>query len=397
MHISKLYSLLRVKTAMLCTAVLLTACSGDHLHKAVIEISGVDSNYPVYLMKIDTGFIRAVDSVMKPADNEIRFTFSLEKTGIYIIKNKDLQVEFIVSPVDKLYLDLLHNNVVGGADSLNLKFGQFIQTIHVIERQADSLASLFIISQSTDSFPLVREKVTNSFELLLRNANSASKSYISHNQSSIGIYRAINSLLKKSPVFTYDIDSEWFHLADSLLMKYHPGHPYSIWLQKRVGYYQKTLGDARVNEHLLKEGFVIPDITLPGTNRKRLKLNPIKNGITLLYLWSPSAKSRLSNAKVKLLAEKYEGKGFRLFTLAFYPDYEGWSSVIFRDKLWGYNMIDTVGQKSVIMKELHMPPLPSFILIDKNNKVMAHFRNTMQLEDWLNQYFKEDETNNPLN
>lgn len=378
---------------MLCTAVLLTSCLGDHQRTAVVEISGVDKNYPVYLMKIDTGFLKAVDSVLKPTDDEIRFTFSLENVGIYIIQNKDTKAEFIAAPDDSIYLNLTNGNVILGSDSLNLNFGQLIKTIHTIERQADSLSSLFISAQPTDSFPLVREKVTNSFEILLHNANSAAKSYISQNPSSIGIFWAMNSAVKQSSVFNYAIDFDWFHTTDSLLKKYHPGHPYSIWFQNKVEYYRKTIGDITLTGQLLKEGFIMPEITLLGTNCKLLKISPIKNGITLLYLWNPSLKSRQANARVKFIREKYVDRNFRLYTLAFYPDYKSWSSVIVLDKLWGNNLIDTAGQKSVVLQKLNNPPLPSFILIDQNNKVKAHFGNPLQVEEWLIRYFKQDETN----
>lgn len=393
MHLFVLYKLLKVTTAMLCTAVLLISCHGDHQRKAVVEISGVNKNYPVYLMKTDTGFLKAVDSVMKPTDDAIRFIFLLENTGIYIIQNKDSKAEFIAAPDDTTYLNLIDKRGIVCSDSLNLNFGQFIKTIHAIERQADSLASLFISAQPTDSFPLVREKVTDSFEILIRNANLATKRYISQNPSSIGIFRAINSVVKQTPVFNYSIDYDWFHTTDSLLKKFHPDHPYTIWLQNKVKYYRKTIGNANLTKQFLIEGFVVPEIILPGTNHKLRKIDPIENGITLLYLWNPSLKSRQTNAKVKLILEKYDEKNFRLYTLAFYPDYENWSSVIVLDKLWGLNLIDTMGQKSVVIQKLNNPPLPSFILIDQNNKVMAHFGNALQLEEWLTRYFKQDETN----
>lgn len=389
--------LLKVKTAMLCTAVLLTSCAGDRQHSAIVEVSGVDKNYPVYLMKMDTGFIRAIDSVMKPTDNAIRFKFSLGNTGIYIIQNKVTKAEFIAVPNDTINLNLINNNVTGGTDSLNLKFGQYIKTINTIERQADSLASLFVSAQPTDSFPLVREKAAASFEMLLHNANSVAKSYISHNPSSIGIFRVMNSVVKQSPVFNYNIDYEWFYSTDSLLQKYHHGHPYSIWLHNKIEYFRKTFGDVTLTGRLLNEGFDMPKIALPGTNHKLLKIDPMRNGITLLYLWDPSIKSRKSNARVKLINEKYQDRNFRLYTIAFYSDYERWSSVIILDKLWGKNMIDTVVQKSVVMEQLNNPPLPSFILIDQNNKVVAHFGNELQLEEWLNRYFKRNETNKQVN
>lgn len=266
-----------------------------------------------------------------------------------------------------------------------------------MENKADSLAYLFINSQATDSFSIVREKVTDSFDILLQEANLTAKSYIRQNPSSIGIFRALNSVIKQSPVFNYAIDNEWFYLTDSLLQHYHAGHPYSIWLHNKLEYYRRSLGDINSQSRLLNEGFLINKITLLGINNKLMNVDPLPGGLTLLYLWDNNVESRVANRRIKLISEKYLDENFRIYTIAFYPDVKRWSTVIALDKLWGMNMIDTTGQSSKILSDLNNPPLPSYILIDHNYRVITHSKNILQFEEWLSRYFNKGETNNQLN
>ena len=208
---------------------------------------------------------------------------------------------------------------------------------------------------------------------------------------------ALNSVVKQSPIFNYAIDYEWFYMTDSLLKQYHPGHPYGIWMTNRIKYYRNSLGDEILNNGLLDEGFRINEITLPGTNSSLMEVKPLKGGITLLYLWDNKVGNRISNRKIRLISEKYSDKNFKLYTIAFNADINRWLSVIELDKLWGMNMVDTTAENSIILKNLNNPPLPSYILIDQNYSVVAHFGNIAQLEEWLSQYFIKGETNNQLN
>ncbi len=395
---SVLYKVIEFLTAMLCTAVLINGCTCPHQKETIVNIYGIDKNHPVFLKKIDTGFITTIDSLLKPHTDQVEFSLSIENQGVYIIQNKDKNIEFIVLPNDTINLILTNNNqAFENSDSLNVNLEQFTRLLRRIEKSSDSLAYLFVNAQPTDSFSFVRDRVAFSFDKLLRKANIAAKSYISLNPSSIGIFMALNSVVKQSPIFNYAIDYEWFYMTDSLLKQYHPGHPYGIWMTNRIKYYRNSLGDEILNNGLLDEGFRINEITLPGTNSSLMEVKPLKGGITLLYLWDNKVGNRISNRKIRLISEKYSDKNFKLYTIAFNADINRWLSVIELDKLWGMNMVDTTAENSIILKNLNNPPLPSYILIDQNYSVVAHFGNIAQLEEWLSQYFIKGETNNQLN
>ncbi len=397
MLFTALYKITKYLTAMLSTAVLLGACSMINQDKTIINIHGIDKDYPVFLMEIDTGAVIPIDSLMKPHDNQAVFSLDIDTQGIYVIQNKDTEIEFIVLPKDTINLSITDKKTLEDSDSLNVSFIQFFNFIQTMENKADSLAYHFINSQATDSFSIVREKVTDSFDILLQEANLTAKSYLRQNPSSIGIFRALNSVIKQSPVFNYPIDYEWFYLTDSLLQQYHSGHPYSIWLHNKLEYYRRLFGDINSQSRLLNEDFLINKITLPGINNKLMNVDPLPGGLTLLYLWDNNVESRVANRRIKLISEKYVDENFRIYTIAFYPDVKRWSTVIALDKLWGMNMIDTTGQSSKILSDLNNPPLPSYILINQNYRVINHSKNILQFEEWLSRYFNKGETNNQLN
>lgn len=119
MLFTALYKVTKYLTAMLSTAVLLGACSLINQDKAIINIHGIDKDYPVFLMEIDTGAVIPIDSLMKPHDNQAVFTLDIDTPGIYVIQNKDTEIEFIVLPKDTINLSITDKKTLGGSDTLN--------------------------------------------------------------------------------------------------------------------------------------------------------------------------------------------------------------------------------------------------------------------------------------
>ncbi len=377
------------KTAIAILTVLFflnSACTRTNTDQVTVITENFTGNTAISLMMIDTNKIVQLNS-LKPDVKKKRLETELTRPMLFFIKNQDRRIEFIAQPSATYRIDVGYNRIIDDPDdSENKSYNALIQKLNRAERMADSLAYVLLNAQPTDSFAEVRENTTRSFEALVDNFKLESIAYIDENPGSIGVFRAINSFIKQTPVFNYTIDHEWFHKVDSLLNHYHPEHPYSISFHNRVIMLARNSGYNERGSRGVRAGDTLPDIKLVGLNKKSVSLDPASEGVTLLYLWDHTMVSRKTNLQVKQIAEDNKDNQLKLFAIAFDENFKRWANVITIDKMWYNNMIDTAGYNSPLLKRLNNPSLPCFVVIDKNRKVLTTGSSATGINEWIKKY-----------
>lgn len=388
------------KTALLFTAVLfvmfLSNC-GRSKNEALVRVNLNDIKGPVILMMIDTNGVVGIDSVMKPTERNLEFNIRLNEPGLYIIKAMAQETEFLASKGDTITLQFSddHVKVVGSPDNNNYRL--FVNSLNSLKAKADSLSYLFIESQATDSFFMVRERTGREFDRLIQTAKAQAIEYINGNPNSIGIVGAINSMIRQTPVFNLASDPHWFLLTDSLLQKYHPTNRYTISLHSEMKAFKQFEGESSKAVLSIARGQAFPDVRLPDLNSHLKALKPSDNKVTLVYLWDGGSKSRSANQKVKLLYDKYKDRQLGVFAISFDENRKRWSSIIEMDKMWWSNVIDTTAQRSELIRKIGISQWPAYVLLDSKGSVIESFSNTASLTTWLQEFFDGNETKKKVN
>jgi hypothetical protein len=366
-----------------------TSCNEDK-NKAVILVRSAGLEYPVKLFKVDTTGSWNIDSIVKPSDKDIRFIVSIAEPTAFNLTSNESQTTFILEAGDTVIVDL---SIPGGIQNENPRyadFREFVKARHSLDRKADTLATLFINAQVTDSFAIVRERVAGEFTNLLSEARSLSTSFILNNPESIGVFVAFNSTFKKYQVFDYSVNPEIFRFADSVMQQYHPAHRYSIRMHNLTAQLERKYGKPKKDNIGIKQGDSLAPIEYPGLKNQSITLNTPEGEIGLIYLWDESSVSRKTTLKVKMVNEKYKGKGIATYAIFFGTSRRNWTSLIELDKMWWNNMIDTAASGSQFLKTYNIRRLPYFIVIDDNRTVLAHFVTAEALEEWLSLHFKDN-------
>jgi hypothetical protein len=402
------------KTAIFTLAILqlfTIACSNDPNKTTKLKVNGVEPSEQITLKVYDTTGAAKAEVNRKVKDDYQEFSFKASHPKIYIIEARNETFELIIQPGEKaeININVTNNETVGTRNALSPKYSLSIQQIelkaenqnhqeylnrlHPLEKQLDSLAYLFITSQSTDSFAIVREKVNEQIIALVDVAKEISVDYIQKHGSSIGIYIALNRVIREMPVFSYMDDWRSVLMTDSILRKHHPHHPYSI----RLGNHVKMMDDYLAEITRIKPGTIIPQISLPSLDGKTKSVIPHPNGITLIHLWEDSPYNRNKNKEVKLLHEKYGSEKIKFYSICFDNNIQRWSAAVTIDKMWWNNLVDSKVEGSHLLAQLNNPRLPSFIVVDNNMKVLGYFRSTLLLDKWTEQYFSGSTSKKTLN
>lgn len=408
------FTRLLLKTAMFNLAVLLLlsiGCSHDPNKTTTLKVSGVTASDQIALLVYDTTGVIKSGADKKVEDEYQLFKFKANQPLVYIIEAGNESFELIIQPGEDVEITVepthpLSPHLLSSSSSSsifihssslkqeNQNHQDYLRQLHPLEIQADSLSHLFIAAQSTDSFALVRERVTEQYESLVDQAKSISIDYIKNYGTSIAIFSALNRAIRKLPVFNYTADWKYVLMTDSLLRTHNPEHPYTRWLSNQI---KITIGNPAIETGRIKPGTFLQKITLPALNGKSVTIQPAGKGISLIHLWNSSPSGREMNKLVKLIHEKYNSNDFNLYSICFDTNLKQCSAAVTVDKMWWNNLIDISADRSSLLTQLNQPKLPSIIVVDNEMKVLGYFTSAQILEEWIDQYFTSDTTKKQLN
>jgi len=116
-----------------------------------------------------------------------------------------------------------------------------------------------------------------------------------------------------------------------------------------------------------------PEILLRNEKGAFLPLSSQKGKVTLVYFWASwSSLARQTHGDLNKLYEKYAGKDFEIYSVAFDNDAARWKQVISEDELnWNIHVRDENGTDSDLLGLYQVEYLPAMFLVDKNGKIVS--------------------------
>ena len=178
------------------------------------------------------------------------------------------------------------------------------------------------------------------------------------------LYRKIPS---GTLVFSQATDGLIFSsIADSLAISY-PDSRYIRMLRKDAERRQKALDLSHRIGMASETAF--PEIELPDTQARLVKLSETEAPLVLLYFWSPSAEEKMFNLDaLKPLYEDFHARGLEIFAVALDPDKAEWAATVKRQGLDWINVCDTRAAASPLVGLYGIAKVPMVYFI-KNGQI----------------------------
>ena len=148
--------------------------------------------------------------------------------------------------------------------------------------------------------------------------------------------------------------------------------------------------DERLKKALLV-GTLAPDIAVSSPDGNVLKLSDLKGKVVLIDFWASwCGPCRRENPNVVRLYDKYNVKGFEIFSVSLDKDKNAWIKAIKDDKLgWSNHVSDLKYWSSEAAKLYGISSIPSTILLDKDGRIIAKNLRGRELENKLKEIFGE--------
>ncbi|MDQ3393873.1 MAG: TlpA family protein disulfide reductase [Bacteroidota bacterium] len=173
---------------------------------------------------------------------------------------------------------------------------------------------------------------------------------------------------------------EEFPFLDSLASEIKVKLPHSKYVNKFV---EQVEGMKAISI-----GQVAPDIVLPNTEGKEVKLSSLRGNYVLIDFWAAWCRPcRMENPNVVRLYNEYNQKGFEVFGVSLDRKKEDWVEAIQKDKLTWTQVSDLSYFNSKAAELYKVNAIPATFLLDKEGKIIGKNLRGKDLEDKLKEIF----------
>ena len=140
----------------------------------------------------------------------------------------------------------------------------------------------------------------------------------------------------------------------------------------------------------LRSGTIPPDISLSNPEGKLMKLSDLRGKVVLIDFWASwCGPCRRENPNVVKAYQKYNPKGFEIFSVSLDKDKNAWINAIKADNLiWKNHVSDLGGWQSSVCPLYRVNSIPFTVLLDKEGKVLAKNLRGQALEQKLEEVLK---------
>jgi peroxiredoxin len=153
---------------------------------------------------------------------------------------------------------------------------------------------------------------------------------------------------------------------------------------------QKKLMEAQMLTAGIGVGMPAKDINLPNPSGKMISLSSLKGKVVLLDFWASWCKPcRIENPNVVALYNKYNKKGFTVYSVSLDNQKENWEAAIQADGLiWPNHVSDLKGWQSAAGATYMVNSIPQTFLIGADGKIIAIGLRSNELEKYLEEIFE---------
>jgi peroxiredoxin len=175
----------------------------------------------------------------------------------------------------------------------------------------------------------------------------------------------------------------------SSLEKTYPNSPYARDYSTMLNQLQNNSALAAAGASDIVVGQPAPDISLTNTEGKVMKLSDLKGKIVLLDFWASwCGPCRRANPSVVSAYNKFNKKGFEIFSVSLDKDRDKWKDAIAQDHLdWPYHVSDLKGWSSQAAQLYKVQGIPQQYLIGRDGKIIASAQAGGSLEAQLEKLF----------
>ena len=187
-------------------------------------------------------------------------------------------------------------------------------------------------------------------------------------------------------------DPKYLPLHKGVLSSLEKNYPNSVYVRDYstiLTQFQNTTAMQQAGTASIAVGQPAPDIALPNPEGKVLKLSDLRGKIVLLDFWASwCGPCRRANPSVVAAYNKFNKKGFEIYSVSLDKDRDRWKDAIAQDHLdWKYHVSDLKYWQSQAAQLYNVSAVPQQFLIGRDGKILATAQAGASIEQQLEKLF----------
>jgi peroxiredoxin len=357
-----------------------------------ITISGTFTNLPdakLYIYQLLPASKPLIDSVTTDASGNFNISIPLKKAGFYtLMLNSENEITLVVSPGEVITLkgngnDIRKTYTVEGSKDSKVYFEYNKFTIANLLK-VDSLSRVFAESHNNPDFSQLKQQLDSAYLEIFNSQKKEVISFVNNHLNSLASLLVISGNFGPNPLLSEKTHPELFLKLDSTLFHLHPENSLVNTFHLRMLSFKSEQADIKVHDKILMQGMSAPEIILPNSAGKEMKLSSLQGKLTLVYFWSSwNAACRQTNMNLTSIYSRNHDQGLEIYAVSIDSDIDLWKKAYMLDKAYWNQVIDTKGLESEYCKTYAVRSIPKLILIGKNGKIIANDPEFNELEELI--------------
>ena len=372
--------------------ILAVSLSCRHEKNNEFEVSGTIKNNNAEMIYLEetplgSGQRIIVDSSVINKDGSFHLKAKSGEESLYhlFLKNEQSPFAFVINDGSKIKLTADMNrrddySIEGSPESKSLRdffmnAGNKMTELSGLRREMDSLSN----AGASDS---ILSGINDKGRMLLIELRNYTKNYITNSPSPISAVWA----LERYSLFTPEEHQE---LLNDIAKRF-PSHK-GLATVKEMNDRQMELVKKREEQPGGPEwiGKEAPELSLPGTDGKEIKLSSFKGKYVLVDFWASwCMPCRKENPSVVKVYNKYKNKNFTILGVSLDKEKADWLKAIQKDKLAWTHISDLQGWSSLAVSTYSFEAIPFNVLVDPNGKIIAQGLRGSDLDTKLQEVLK---------
>lgn len=346
-----------------------------------VSVHGTFSNVPetwLYVYQLLPESKPLIDSVRTDAKGSFSISFPAKTAGYYSIKrNAENEITLVVSPGEKIMVSgngnsLRNSYTIEGSEDSRL-YAEYNNFTTANLNKVDSLSRIFAESQVKPDFITIKKHLDSSYLEIFNDQKDKVVSFVKNHLNSLASLLVISNNFGPNPLLSEQSHPGLFLKLDSALFAAHPENSMVNTFHLRMLDFKAEIADASEHDKMLKPGMPAPEISLPNSAGKEIKLSSLRGKLTLLYFWSSwNALSRQTNMNLTRIYSEYHNRGFEIYAVSLDSDADLWKKSYMIDKAYWIQVNDPKGLESDYSKTYAVKAFPKMILIGKDGNIIVH-------------------------
>ncbi len=330
-----------------------------------------------------------IDSVQTDNSGNFSISFQVKASGFYSLKlNTDNGITLVLSPGEKITIQsdgmaLRSNYSVKGSKNSEL-YADYTKFTNANLNKVDSLSAIFAESRSNPDFITMKQRLDSAYMGVFNDQKEKVISFVNNNDESLASLLVVSNNFGPNVLLTEQTHPDLFIKLDSSLFHSYPDNDLVNTFHMRMLDFEAELADIKLHDSILKPGMQVPEIILPNSTGKEIKLSSLKGKLALVYFWSSwNALCRQTNMNLTSIYNKYHSAGFEIYAVSIDSDAELWKKSYLLDRAYWIQVNDPKGLESEYCKTFAVRAIPKMILIGKNGLIISNQPEFPELEDLI--------------